>query len=248
MASVWRDSDLQYDVAAGHWVRNAIESASKNTVVSLVPVGFEAYGRVLEPVQSVDEGGYERWLRWADVARATGAIAHASMELETMLEFSPEGYVRSTPIVPESPVPPWQPQQLIALSEVLAQHTTTPEHCWFGFWKGNTAFAGIPLDVPKLTVEGFRYYLLRGPVARAADTFHGLEAHLWRPDDRAWYVATHFDFPCAYLGGSTRCIDDVLNTDSLEAWPAATLQQITVDSDLVNTELLHKRGPGQRPE
>ena len=248
MESEWQDSDLQYDMSAGYWVRDSIEVTRQTTVVSIVPAGFDAYGRVLHPVQSVDDGGYTRWLRWADVARVTGAVAHPSMELETMLEFVPKGYFQSTPIVPEFPVPPWRPQQLTALGEVLAQHTTTPERCWFGFWEGNTAFDGIPHDVPKLTVEGFRYYLLRGPVARAADTLHGLEAHLWWPDDRAWYVATHFDFPCAYLGGSNRCIDDVLHTESLEALPASASQQITVDSDLVNTELLEKRGPGQRPE
>ena len=60
----------------------------KTTVVSLVPARFEAYGRVLHPVQSVDDSGHTRWLRWSDIARVTGAMAHPSMELETMLEFA----------------------------------------------------------------------------------------------------------------------------------------------------------------
>ncbi|MFE5701643.1 hypothetical protein [Rhodococcus koreensis] len=163
MKSEWRDSDLQYDMSAGYWVRDGIEVTRKTTVVSIVAAGFDAYGRVLHPVQSFDDGGHVRWLRWADVARVTGAVAHPSMELETMLGFAPNGYFQSTPIVPESPVPPWRPQQLTALGEVLAQHTTTPGRCWFGFWEGNTAFDELPRNVPKLTVEGFRYYLLRGP-------------------------------------------------------------------------------------
>ncbi|MDH6287945.1 hypothetical protein [Rhodococcus opacus] len=87
MASEWQDSDVQYDVSAGYWVRDGIEVTRQTTVASLVPAGFEAYGRVLQPVETVDDGGYERWLRWADVARVTGAIVHPSMELETMLKF-----------------------------------------------------------------------------------------------------------------------------------------------------------------
>lgn len=156
---------------------DGIGEFARTSVGSLVPVGFEAYARVLEPVESIDEQGYERWVRWEDIARATGAVVHPAMELAAIMALAPKGFLRTNPPATASFVPPWE-VQLAKLAEVLGRHTQTRDDCWFAFWEGNTAFDGIRADVPELEIGSSRYYRLRGPVSRAVDTFRGLSANL----------------------------------------------------------------------
>lgn len=61
-----------------------------------------------------------------------------------------------------------------------------------------------------------------------------MRAHLWWPEDRAWCVASHFDFTSTFVGGSTACIDHVVCSSALEAWPISSLQSITYNSDELN--------------
>ncbi|MEU4314275.1 hypothetical protein [Nocardia sp. NPDC024068] len=231
MEDLWRDSDLQHDLEVGQWVRDSVVTHDQARVESLVPLVFDAYARLLHPVESVAEHGRVRWLRWSDLAVASGASIHPTVQLMGLLERLPAP--GRTGVATAAPVPDW-PSQLDALARVLAGHTSTSDACWFAFWEGNSAFDGIRVAGTSLEIDGFRYYLAKGPVTAASRTLRGVPAHLWWPVDRAWFVSTHFDFTSAYLGGSRACIDAVLNCADLESLPASGQDPVTSDSDRLN--------------
>ncbi|MFY2789368.1 hypothetical protein [Rhodococcus sp. MALMAid1271] len=125
---------------------------------------------------------------------------------------------------------PWL-DQLSAILEILVRKTTTPDDCYFAVWEGNTALGDIRGKAPTATIAGYNYFLLRGQVACATDTLEGLSPHLWWPADHTWCVAQHFDFPCAYLGGSTETVADVLALSDVESQPVRVEQIITAGPD-----------------
>ncbi|OZC88650.1 hypothetical protein CH254_12260 [Rhodococcus sp. 06-412-2C] len=120
---------------------------------------------------------------------------------------------------------------LAAVLEVLTRNTTTPNDCWFAVWEGNTALDDVRGTAPTANIAGYNYFLLRGPVSHATDTFEGLSPNLWWPADHAWCVAQHFDFPCAYLGGSAETVADVLTLTDIESQPVSVSQIITAAYD-----------------
>ncbi|WP_206492818.1 hypothetical protein [Rhodococcus sp. KRD162] len=132
--------------------------------------------------------------------------------------------------VPERPSVPWL-DQLSAILEILVRKTTTPGDCYFAVWEGNTALDDIRGKAPTANIAGYNYFLLRGQVSRATDTLEGLSPNLWWPADHTWCVAQHFDFPCAYLGGSTETVADVLALSDVESQPVRVEQIITAGHD-----------------
>ncbi|WP_032392682.1 hypothetical protein ACJEDT_10285 [Rhodococcoides fascians] len=119
--------------------------------------------------------------------------------------------------IPSKPVARWQ-DQLASITEVLARSTKTPDECWFAVWEGNTALDDIRVMAPTAEIAGYNYFLLRGPIERATDTLGGgLSPNLWWPNDHAWCVAQHFDFPCAYIGGSRDTVADLLALTEIDS-------------------------------
>lgn len=49
MHGEWSDDDLQHEVSEGRWVADNVNAVPKTTVGTLVPVGFDAYARILFP-------------------------------------------------------------------------------------------------------------------------------------------------------------------------------------------------------
>lgn len=121
--------------------------------------------------------------------------------------------------------------QLTAIIEVLIRRTNTPSECWFAIWEGNTALDDIRDCAPTADIAGYNYFLMTGSVSRAADSLGGLSPNLWWPADHAWCVAQHFDFPCAYLGGSEDTVADILALTELESSPVRVDQIITANYD-----------------
>jgi hypothetical protein len=68
---------------------------------------------------------------------------------------------------------------------------------------------------PSLEGRAFRsYFVFRGSIGAASRLeFNGWSQapNLWWPDDRAWCVATEIDGYSTYVGGSARCVEDILN-------------------------------------
>ncbi|MCZ4078994.1 hypothetical protein O1W68_13655 [Rhodococcus sp. H36-A4] len=233
MDDEWLDEDLRQDISEGRWVADSVTFAPTTTVGSLVPAGFDAYARILYPVRLSNPDGDSRLVRWSDIARHTGTIAHAEMELHALTAKTGPGFLRSDPPTPAAQVLDWR-EQLEGVVQVLAQHTSTPDDCWFAFWEGNTSLDDIRTTAPTVTIGGFDYFLLRGHGARATQPFRALAPHIWWPADHSWCMVAHFDFPCVYLGGSHQAVGDVLAMPEIEAWPARVDQIVTADNDHLN--------------
>ncbi|KAA0922902.1 hypothetical protein [Rhodococcus sp. ANT_H53B] len=85
----------------------------------------------------------------------------------------------------------------------------------------------VAATAPTAAIAGYDYFLLKGPVSRATDTLERLSPNLWWPSDHTWCVAQHFDFPCAYLGGSTETVSDILALAEVESRVVRVNQNIT---------------------
>lgn len=220
------------------------------TITVVVPAGFEAYARVLHPVETAENGN--RLVRWADVA------AWSAMPLRKDAQFHS---IALPPTAPGGPPPygsqgPQEGSLYLPDAEVLAaigrDWTATPQDCWFCVWDGfgwDTAstFAALtrtgqprevieeprPDPVPGPVREGPRvhlphrdYLLYTGP-AEAVVTLASLDGtwgqcpNIWWPADRAWCVASEIDLQWTYVGGPRGLIDAVLADDRIEALPAA---------------------------
>ena len=219
-------------------------------ITIVVPGGFEAYARVLHPVETPDSG--DRLVRWAEVAAWSG------------MPLRPDAQFHSIALPPTAPggPPPYGSQgpqegslylpDAEALAAIGRDWTATPEDCWFCVWDGYgwegpsvvafLAEAGRPAEVieeprpdpvpgpvragPRVHLPNRDYFLYTGPaeavVALASlDGTGGQCPNLWWPADQAWCVASEIDLPWTYVGGPRGLIDAILTDDRIEALPAA---------------------------
>ena len=230
MASAPVPSD---DVAAAEWV--VARLAGEGTVGSVVPSGFAAVARVLHPAS--DEDGEPA--RWADVAAATRRTPHALMQWHAVSTV-----VRGARTRPgwdgEEPDPGnLDPDDLAALVGVLAEHTTTPQDCWFCRWDG---WGARSAPGARVRLPGRDHLLFRGPLDTALELgeqvsptlFVPQSPNLFWPADRAWCVATEVDHDSTLVAGSAALVDAVLASPDLEAWPVSPEDSLAGDADVVN--------------
>ncbi|MCD0449103.1 hypothetical protein LO762_07855 [Actinocorallia sp. API 0066] len=105
---------------------------SEYNVASLVPRGYDAYARVLHPAESSDE----QPVRWDAIARWSGRELHAESLFSEISDRAPGGQTGDSPF-DESPRIGHLPEtELAALCALLADHTSTPQTCWFCVWEG----------------------------------------------------------------------------------------------------------------
>jgi hypothetical protein len=203
---------------------------------SLVPRVFEAYARLLHPA----EGERDSPIRWSAVAAWSGGVVHALAEFEPMAR--PRGPAPSArPYVKPPADGRLAPATLAALCDVLADHTTTPDQCYFGVWEGygwipQAARSAARLELPERT-----HLMFRGPLSRVADIgshlggwFRQESPSIIFPADRSWFTATDVDLDSTFVGGSRDLIGALLGDDRLEAWPASPTDPITAASDRIN--------------
>jgi hypothetical protein len=239
------------DVHQADWIASRLAPWEDGyTITIVVPSGFEAYARVLHPVETPDNG--DRLVRWADVAAWSG------MPLRNDAQFHS---IALPPTDPGGPPPygsqgPQEGSLYRPDAEVLAaigrDWTATPEDCWFCVWDGYgwdsaSTFAVLtetgrarevieepgPDPVPGPVREGPRvhlpnrdYFLYTGP-AEAVVALASLEGtwgqipNIWWPADRAWCVASELDLQWTYVGGPRGMIEAILADDRIEALPTA---------------------------
>ena len=122
----WSDRDR------AEWIRPRIDP--ELSVGYVVPTGFEAYARVLHPVE--DQGAGEL-ISWAQVAAETGRTVHALVQWHRLVGrdeyFHRSGgdWDRGEPRIGDL-----LPEALGPLLRILVGHTTTPDSCWFCLWEG----------------------------------------------------------------------------------------------------------------
>ena len=108
-----------------------------------VPAGFEAYARVLHPVDTPEDGG--RLVRWADVAAWSGMPLRRDAQFHSIALPPPAGFGRQANGAAVAP-PPAEGQgpregtlytaDAEAIAAIARAWTATPDECWFCVWDG----------------------------------------------------------------------------------------------------------------
>lgn len=230
MGSVTRIGDLTVaPAAAAQWW--AAARGSGFTVAGLVGTGFDAYARLLHPVDADDDDfdPAHPVMRWRDVAAATGRTLTPTTNWEDLAAGWHPDLGQSPPVPSAEGLPRWVLHRVVT---VLDQRTTTPADCVFLVWDGYAVLDGLRDAVPeadRLHMIGPQraYLVLTGPVA-AADTdlgdpqwSHPQRANVWWPRDHAWCVGTDTDLTATYIGGTRAAITALLTDPDLEALPVA---------------------------
>ncbi|MGA5638404.1 hypothetical protein ACPCTN_06660 [Streptomyces cinereoruber] len=212
------------DLGPARWLTERTqEHGAFGTVAGVAAPGFAAYTRILHPA-SLEE----RPVRWETVAAAYGRgmtpgtdwheVIGSDRDYHNASDYGLPGVWDEHPA--EGPTPPAVARALIP---VLARHTRTSEHCWFGLWNG---YGRWDFDrVPSFETPGRDEVLLAGTLADAVspvslDEFAELP-DLWWPQDRAWCLGGDVDLVSTYIGGSRELIADLLAAPGLEAHPTA---------------------------
>jgi len=116
------------------WIRERLSPPQSGVVTSVVPMGFEAYVRILHPVQV--PSGEDPLVRWADVSKWSGVALHPRVQWHEV----------ALPQVNPLTEPPWRsrgPRQgslYLSDAEVLIEevvpYTSTLQECYFCVWSG----------------------------------------------------------------------------------------------------------------
>ncbi len=224
------------DAVAARWVVEGLRGFAES-VLSLVPVGFEAYGRLLHPAWRSD---LRRRVSWQEVARANGRISHRAMQWGSITGSRRYLDVAHQPgIWDHAPETGTLPEELApVLAALLTRHTATPERCWFAVWEGYGSLAFDAEDAPAFDIPHRRLRLFSGPISAIQASLcrppWWQSPSLWWPDDRAWCVETEVDLMSTYVGASRQCIGDLVAQPGLEAVIADPADGITWDSDNLN--------------
>jgi hypothetical protein len=183
---------------------------------------------------------------WAHIAHINQKVGHPQMQFSRLLGYASRfaaGY-RDTQedlfdAAPEVGVLPAVTAELLA--RTLARHTAVEDRCWYAVWNG---WGQLHLQSnfhkhPTFELPGRAYYLARGPLAAveqsaAARSTCNVPCSLWWPDDNAWCVATDIDLDSTYVGGSSACIEELLEDPELEAAQVNLRAGIAADSDNLN--------------
>ncbi|WP_257581983.1 hypothetical protein [Streptomyces sp. TLI_146] len=209
---------------AAHWLTERAPGHGEfGTAAGVAAPGFAAYARVLHPASLEEQP-----VRWAAVAAAYGRevapntpwheLIGADRDYQNADVYGLAGVWNEHPA--EGPTPPGVAEALIP---VLARHTRTVEHCWFGLWHG---YGRWDFDhVPTFETPHREEVLLAGTLADAVspaslDEFAELP-DLWWPQDRAWCLGGDVDLVSTYVGGSPALIAELLAAPELEAHPVA---------------------------
>lgn len=260
---MWTDKvSIVEDVSSADWLADRLVGRW-GTVAGTVPAGFEAYARILHPVEF--HHARREPVTWSRVADVTGREVHPTVQWHALIGTS-DPWTRSTSEWPEG-----QPEQgnlplssLLMLCDTPARRTTTPEDCYFALWEGwgqlssgsarsTLTLDGSPVGVeapplltprersaPRLQLPGRDYHLLRGPLSAMAALARYDGHDMWTqspnlfwPADRAWCVATEIDFDSTLVGGTSEAIAEVL-ASPLESWPVESSDSLQSDADRLN--------------
>ena len=231
------------DVSEGEWIAARLGGAF-GAVTRAVPSGFAGYVRICHPPSDQDA----RRVSWHAVARQTGRRAHPVMQWHALVGSADALNVTGSLWPGENPQRGnLAPEVLAPLCDPLADHTATPERCFFCLWEGwgwiqASSISAEHLSGPRLHLPDREYLLLAGPLHAALQIGHwyGPEAfaaqspNLFWPADRTWCVASEIDFDSTLIGGSTELVDAILQAPELDAWSVQPDDSLAHDADRLN--------------
>ena len=248
------------DVAAADWLGPRLRRFG-SAVAAVVPDGFPAYVRILHPAR----GPEGRPVRWAEVAAWSGRSMHRRAQFHAIRRPFPGTRTGPAPWDGEDPPDGNLPPELLRiLCATLAEHTSTPEACWFCLWNGYGWLHGSPsvgilgcrgpipvppafpaevLEGPRVRLPGRDYLLFTGPLAAASQlgwtdpfgSFLPQSPNLFWPQDHAWCVASEIDLLCTLVAGSDDLAEALVGDPRLEAWRVQPADPIAFNSDQINT-------------
>lgn len=209
------------------WYLEQVPPVSAPTVGSLVPPAFTHYVRVLNPATGPSGETYpwrtiagknytvDATSQWTDVAASSGLDRASMTPPET-------GSVHAATAV--------------RLAEILARHTTTPDHCYFLSWAGYSyprQDLGPGTAATITLYPGRTMYILGGTVHDATDSIVQPPARRlplwWIPADRAWCVGNDLYGRSVFIGGDAATIAEILADDGLEAYVASRTQPVPAE-------------------
>lgn len=206
------------DVHQADWIgRRLTPWEGELPITIFVPTGFEAYARVLHPVDEPGNGG--PLVRWADVAAWSGLPLRRDARFHSVA-LPPADPGRPYPFGGQGPREgTLYVDDARALAAIARGWTSTPGDCWF-------CTDGFGPDAgPLVSLANRDYLLYRGPAEDVTATVtaggYGQCASLWWPADHAWYVASDVDLPWTYVGGPRGFIDAILADERIEALPVS---------------------------
>lgn len=232
------DYESAPDRAAASWVVDGLRGFA-DSVVSLVPSGFEAYARVFHPAWQWEA---RTRVRWRDVAHANGRIAHRAMQWPGITgSFRYYHGAHQPGIWDHEPLEGSLPEELApVLVSVLAGHTMASDQCWFAVWDGYGCFQFSPQDAPAFDIPHRSLLLFTGPITAVLASMCGQpwwqSPSLWWPQDRAWCVETEVDMMSTYVGGTRQCVEELVDRDDLEAAIVDPADGVTWASDELNPQ------------
>jgi hypothetical protein len=186
------------DTRPADWVVAGVRDFD-HTVGSVVPSSLPAHARVFHPA-GLDRNDPLAEIPWADVAAANGRVMHAAAEWGSITGSWRYQHGGAQPGIWERPPCTGDLPRHVAqrLAGVLARHTSTPRHCWFGVWVGRGALEDGLAGAPEFELPSREMWLLEGDVQGASvspypDPFSEESVNVWWPDDHAWCVGTDID-------------------------------------------------------
>lgn len=255
---MWTDRvQLLRDASGAGWIGERL-APSWESIAGSVPSGFEAYVRVLHPV---DTG--EGYRSWAQVGAVTGRRVHPTAQWHSLIG-APSPDRQGSELWDDG-----EPEQgnlpleaLLALCDVLARHTATPQDCYFAVWEGwgelhgsgarwgsDDGWSPLPallspeeLATPRLQLPGRDYYLFRGPLSAMRHLAHVDDPDVWWsqspalfwPADRSWFMVTEVDFDSTIVAASASAAHEVIGSPDLEALTIGHNDSPQFDADEVN--------------
>jgi hypothetical protein len=224
----------------GEWLKDRLYPISKSRgtqVCSVIPANFGAYARVLHPARQGSDGQVA--VKWSDVARWSGRVAHPEMQWESIsrprTEPEREPSWESEPDVGFCP-----PDVLLPLVEIVRKYSSGEDGCWACVWEGWGGIGAAFPEVPRIELPWRSHLLFWVPFELLEEGIFGgpggarISPSLWWPKDHSWCVATEVDFAWTYVGGSQSCIEAVLSDARLEALVTSPQHRGDFQSDQVN--------------
>lgn len=153
--------------APAAWIRPRLTGAwGEVTGPGTTPAGYDAYARLLHPVELDD-----RLVPWAEVAADTGTRIHPLVQWHRLCGVANEDAMDVTAewrgSSPEEGN--LHPEHLAELLDVLERHTSTADDCWFAVWDGWGGVAAVLTPEGELPVTGDAVWLRgAGPVERVS--------------------------------------------------------------------------------